>query len=200
VLRFANEVEDEGNEWPDTDTIGAEGWHYQLRAIARDHGNRGRGLDRGREGGAVMNNEISEEAKQALANVHLRQASQRLRRDGSGSAVAVRRRIRCFAAEWKIPADEFAPLMKGRVPSFNRIVKFCEKHGASIDWIIGGQLKYLQQMKQNVQAAAAINNPGSLDTRILDLGKSFLALPPEKRQFALALVQQLMLTGSVLNA
>jgi hypothetical protein len=32
VLRFANEAEDAGNEWPDTDTIGPDGWHYQLRA------------------------------------------------------------------------------------------------------------------------------------------------------------------------
>jgi hypothetical protein len=32
VLRFANEIEDGGNEWPDTDTIGPDGWHYQLRA------------------------------------------------------------------------------------------------------------------------------------------------------------------------
>lgn len=32
VLRFANEIEDAGMEWPCTDTIGAEGWHYQLRA------------------------------------------------------------------------------------------------------------------------------------------------------------------------
>jgi hypothetical protein len=32
VLRFANEIEDAGLEWPNTDTIGAEGWHYQLRA------------------------------------------------------------------------------------------------------------------------------------------------------------------------
>jgi hypothetical protein len=31
VLRFANQIEDEGMGWPDTDTIGAEGWHYQLR-------------------------------------------------------------------------------------------------------------------------------------------------------------------------
>ncbi|MGY4399880.1 hypothetical protein [Bradyrhizobium sp. USDA 3315] len=31
VLRYANECEDQGNEWPDTDTIGREGWHYQLR-------------------------------------------------------------------------------------------------------------------------------------------------------------------------
>jgi hypothetical protein len=32
VLRFANQIEDEGMEWPSTDTIGREGWHYQLRA------------------------------------------------------------------------------------------------------------------------------------------------------------------------
>jgi hypothetical protein len=32
VLRFANEIEDDGLEWPDTDAIGPEGWHYQLRA------------------------------------------------------------------------------------------------------------------------------------------------------------------------
>jgi hypothetical protein len=32
VLRFANEIEDAGNEWPNTDTIGPDGWHYKLRA------------------------------------------------------------------------------------------------------------------------------------------------------------------------
>jgi hypothetical protein len=32
VLRFANKIEDDGLEWPNTDTIGREGWHYQLRA------------------------------------------------------------------------------------------------------------------------------------------------------------------------
>jgi hypothetical protein len=32
ALRFANQIEDEGMEWPDTDTIGRDGWHYQLRA------------------------------------------------------------------------------------------------------------------------------------------------------------------------
>jgi hypothetical protein len=32
LLRFANKIEDEGGEWPFTDTIGLEGWHYQLRA------------------------------------------------------------------------------------------------------------------------------------------------------------------------
>jgi hypothetical protein len=32
VLRFTNQLEDEGMEWPDTDRVGAEGWHYELRA------------------------------------------------------------------------------------------------------------------------------------------------------------------------
>jgi hypothetical protein len=32
VLRFANEIEDAGMEWPHTDTIGPDGWHYRLRA------------------------------------------------------------------------------------------------------------------------------------------------------------------------
>jgi hypothetical protein len=32
VLRFANEHEDAGGDWPSTDTIGADGWHYQQRA------------------------------------------------------------------------------------------------------------------------------------------------------------------------
>jgi hypothetical protein len=32
VLRYVNEYEDLGLEWPDTDAIGPGGWHYQLRA------------------------------------------------------------------------------------------------------------------------------------------------------------------------
>ncbi|MGY4407828.1 hypothetical protein [Bradyrhizobium sp. USDA 3315] len=31
VLQYSNEVEDAGDEWPVTDTIGPDGWHYQLR-------------------------------------------------------------------------------------------------------------------------------------------------------------------------
>lgn len=34
VLRYANEVEDHGEEWPNTDEIGAHGWHYQMRQTA----------------------------------------------------------------------------------------------------------------------------------------------------------------------
>ncbi|MGY3490212.1 hypothetical protein ACVW1C_008095 [Bradyrhizobium sp. USDA 4011] len=34
VLRYANECEDKGEEWPVTDTIGSDGWHYRLRQSA----------------------------------------------------------------------------------------------------------------------------------------------------------------------
>ncbi|QIG91986.1 hypothetical protein [Bradyrhizobium sp. 6(2017)] len=31
ILQYANELEDAGEEWPDTDRIGRDGWHYRLR-------------------------------------------------------------------------------------------------------------------------------------------------------------------------
>jgi hypothetical protein len=31
VLHFANDHELDGNEWPDSDELGPDGWHYQLR-------------------------------------------------------------------------------------------------------------------------------------------------------------------------
>ena len=149
-----------------------------------------------------MNSDISEQAKQAIADGKLRLARQRLDRDGRASAVSVRRRVICFAAEWNIPAADVAPLMKGGSPSFNRICEFCDKHGASIDWIIGGDLKYLQQMKRNAQAAAAINNPGGLDavdTRILNIVRSLLEFPLEKQDIALVVVQQLLMASRSRN-
>ncbi|MGF6308871.1 hypothetical protein ABIB82_002508 [Bradyrhizobium sp. i1.8.4] len=34
LLKYANEFEDNGDEWPCTDAIGPDGWHYQLRQTA----------------------------------------------------------------------------------------------------------------------------------------------------------------------
>jgi hypothetical protein len=60
VLRFANAIEDDGMEWPGTDTIGSEGWHYQLRG---DHGRGNRGHHSA--GGASMSNIIELSALRA---------------------------------------------------------------------------------------------------------------------------------------
>jgi hypothetical protein len=86
--------------------------------------------------------------------------------------------------------------------SHRRVLRY--KHGASIDWIIGGDLKFLRQMKENAKAAAAINNPGGLDasgpdTRIMNIGRSLLALPLEKRDFALIVVQELLMAARARN-
>ena len=31
VLKYVNKLEADGEEWPDSDVIGREGWHYKLR-------------------------------------------------------------------------------------------------------------------------------------------------------------------------
>ena len=59
-------------------------------------------------------------------------------------------------------------------------------------------------MKRNVQAAAALNNPrgldaSGLDTRIMDIGRSIFALPLEQREFALVVVQQLVVAARSRN-
>jgi hypothetical protein len=61
-----------------------------------------------------MTNEISEEAKRALADTSARRARQRLRRDGASSNEAIRRRIRSFAMERAISPKETDKLLKGR--------------------------------------------------------------------------------------
>ncbi|MCP1848919.1 MULTISPECIES: hypothetical protein [unclassified Bradyrhizobium] len=33
VLEYVKQYEDKGEEWPNSDCIGREGWHYQLRQI-----------------------------------------------------------------------------------------------------------------------------------------------------------------------
>jgi hypothetical protein len=58
--------------------------------------------------------------------------------------------------------------------------------------------------KRVVEAAAPLNNPGGLDasgldTRILNIGSSLLALPLEKRDFALIVIQQLLMAARARN-
>jgi hypothetical protein len=92
-----------------------------------------------------MNNEISEEAKRALADVARRKAFDRLERDGAHSTAALQRRVRALAQERNIPAADFHKLMYKR-PSTPDVMVFCEKHKVSYDWLLCGDLKGLQRM------------------------------------------------------
>jgi hypothetical protein len=123
-----------------------------------------------------MKNEISEEAKLALANGQLIRARNRLRRDGCSSNVAFQRRVLLLAAERNLPAVEFGKLLHKRVP-MKPILAFCKKHDVSLDWLMDGDLKGLQRMKK-----WAKEDPGEQTARIL---RKFHALKPSYQKIIL---------------
>jgi hypothetical protein len=134
-----------------------------------------------------MNNEISEEAKRTLADLPRRKALQRLERDGATSRPAMQRRILALAAERSIPPADFHKLMYKRINTRD-VMAFCEKHKISFDWLLCGDLKGLRRMTEEAKGTSS----GSLDGRIVQLGRSFDALPPEKQKLALLVLQELM--------
>jgi hypothetical protein len=100
-----------------------------------------------------MNNEISEEAKRALADLPRRQAFDRLEKDGAHSTPALQRRVRALAHQRNIPPADLAKLIYKRVRTQDVMV-FCEKHKASFDWILGGDIAGLQRMTRELKAQA----------------------------------------------
>ena len=62
-----------------------------------------------------MNNQISEEAKRALADVSRRKAIDRLQRNGCCSMDAVWRRIRAIVGERNLQPADIAKLMHKRI-------------------------------------------------------------------------------------
>jgi hypothetical protein len=114
-----------------------------------------------------MNNEISEEAKRALADNARRKAIDRLERDGAHSNAAVQRRVLALAVERDIPPADYAKLMHKRIITENMLA-FCKKHKVSIDWLMCGDLKGLQRMKQGRAAPA----PESLQEKLARLSES----------------------------
>jgi hypothetical protein len=123
-----------------------------------------------------MSTDISEEAKQALANRSLVIARNRLRNDGCSSNAAMRRRLLVLAAERNIPPTEYAKLMHKRVlmPS---IQNFCRKYDVSLDWLMDGSLQGLQRMKQ-----WAKEDPDERCARII---RKFGALKPSYQKIIL---------------
>jgi hypothetical protein len=126
-----------------------------------------------------MKDEISQEAKEALANAQLIRARNRLRRDGCSSADAFRRRVLVLAAERNFPPAEYAKLMhKGS--SMKPILEFCRKHDVSLDWLMDGDLKGLQRMKQWAKQDQGM----TADQQRAEILRLWLALPPEKQKIA----------------
>ena len=124
--------------------------------------------------------EISEEAKQALANVALRKASNRLLRDGCRTDAAMKRRVLALAAERNLPPAEYAKLMHKRI-IMKSIQEFCRKHNVSLDWLMYGDLKGLQRMKQ----WAKEDHGKTADERPARILRKLLALPPATQRAVL---------------
>jgi hypothetical protein len=131
-----------------------------------------------------MNMDISEEAKQALANRQLVIARNRLRNDGCSSDAAFQRRVLALAAERNLPPAEYAKLLHKRVP-MPPITAFSKKHDVSLDWLMDGSLQGLQRMKQWKKAGMT---PDEQRAKMLRL---FIALPPDTQRLALQMLREL---------
>jgi hypothetical protein len=127
-----------------------------------------------------MNMDISEEAKQAIANGQSIRARNRLRRDGCSSNDAFRRRVLLLAAERNLPPAEYAKLMRKRCP-MKPIAAFCKKHDVSLDWLMDGDLKGLHRMKQWAKEGHGMTE----EERRAEILRKLFALTPSNRKIIL---------------
>jgi hypothetical protein len=127
--------------------------------------------------------DISEEAKQAIANAAMIRARNRLRQDGSSSDDAFRKRVLLLAAERNLPPAEYAKLLHKRVP-MKPIKDFCQKHDVSLDWLMDGDLKGLQRMKKWERQGNAMNAM-TADERCAVILQKLRALSPENQKIVL---------------
>jgi hypothetical protein len=138
-----------------------------------------------------MNNEISEEAKKALADNARRKAFDRLEKDGAHSTAALQRRVRALAHERNIPPADYAKLMYKR-PNIQDIGAFCEKHGISYDWILGGELPGLQRMTREYKDRAGGRPEGKW---VNFLRVAIETIPPNQRRVAIEAVIGIPIAG-----
>src|SRR5258706_5663238 len=142
-----------------------------------------------------MSTDISEEAKIAMANGRLVRARQHLVRDGCCTDAAMRRRLLVLAAERNLPPAAYAELMHKRI-MMKSIQEFCRKHNVSLDWLMDGDLKGLQRMKQ----WAKEDHGMTADEQRAEILRLLLALPPSKQKNALEWIKVEIATGNNSNA
>lgn len=138
-----------------------------------------------------MSNEISQEAKNSIAQLNQRKAFDRLERDGAHSSDALRRRVRAFAEERNLPPADFAKLMYKRIKTRD-VMLFCEKHKVSCDWLLCGDLRGLQRMTREAKAEPP---PEISEAQKKDIIGLFSALSPRMQTVALGVMQELLARG-----
>jgi hypothetical protein len=98
----------------------------------------------------------------------------------------MKRRVLALAAERNLPPADYAKLMHKRVMD-RSIHEFCSKHDVSLDWLMYGDLKGLQRMKQ----WAYEKNRGATVQERCEIIRLLLALPPETQKQAFRLIREL---------
>jgi hypothetical protein len=134
-----------------------------------------------------MNMDISEEAKEALANAQLIRARKRLVRDGCQTNAAMRRRLLALATERNLSPAEYAKLMHKRVIT-GSILDFCKKHEVSLDWLMHGDLQGLKRMKRFVAPIVAPKKILSSDELLAQMA----LLDPAGRKYICDYIRQLI--------
>jgi hypothetical protein len=134
-----------------------------------------------------MDDEISHEAKAAVAALQWRRAQERLRRDGAEGRPAMQRRIQALAAERSIPPADYAKLMHKRGGTA-ALMAFCKKHQVSADWLLTGDLKALQRMTQEAKAQPRFRVGMTPD----EFKEAFYRLSPELQQIISATLRRLV--------
>jgi hypothetical protein len=184
-------------EWPATDTIGPEGWHYQLRATMAA------AIEafRGRKGGAVMSKRKSNSktlTKRALtrrSNGARRLVARRktplgrLHTNGSCKPEYVRRRLHWLAYERRIPEKD---LPKVQCNPTDELLDFAEKYNISLDWLLRGDLKGLHRMMGKPCAAV------SMVERIMKLAtEKYGQLSPDRQRIITEEVNRMLAERAV---
>ena len=120
-------------------------------------------------------------SNEAKPDATRRAAFDRLKKDGAHSTAALQRRVRAIAHERNIPPADFAKLMYKR-PNIHDIGVFCEKHGISYDWILGGDLAGLQRMTREYKDQVG----GRADAKWVNfLRVAIETIPPNQRRAAI---------------
>ena len=99
--------------------------------------------------------DISQQAKDTLAQLARRKATERLLSAGAETTDAMQRRVLALAAERNLPAADYAKLLHKRVLT-GSIMAFCEKHDVSTDWLLCGDLRALALMTQRHRSAKTV--------------------------------------------
>jgi hypothetical protein len=128
--------------------------------------------------------DISEQAKQAIADGTLIRARARLVKAGCQTEAAMRRRLFALVAERNLPPAEYAKLLHKRIMT-QSVMDFCKKHDVSLDWLMIGDLKGLQRMKAWKKAGT------TPEERRAEILRRLLLLPLDLQQPAIDRLRQM---------